>query len=484
MSEALINHLWQSTLCVLVAALLTLAFRKNGARVRFYIWLAASVKFLLPFAGFVWIGSRIPWPAPPEAPAGLASAELAMVMDQIVEPAALLTTSLASSPAARAALEAEWNGWTIVLSIWLAGSIVLLCRRVYQWLYVLAIAKASFPLDLEAPIPVRETSSTLEPGVFGIFSPVLLLPAGIAKQLTPAQFDAILAHERCHWQRRDNLTAAIHMLVELLFWFHPLVWWLGGRLIDERERACDEMVIQSGGDRHAYAEGILRVCQRYVEPPVCSAGVSGGTLRKRIEEIMTNPVVRRLPLTKKCLLAAAALFVTAGPLTVGAVGDSGGASGASAMEMKHYRSDQWKFELDVPKQWEVMPPVPTNSPNEVGRFWSLENGSHGLIVFRNLRNLNTTPETMREQTQKVLAESKRGSFTNFVSGETRIGSRRVLTLDFVRTGQDGAVAHCRHYFVIDGTVAYVLGFGSDAPDREGSFELFERAAKSFVFETL
>ena len=40
-------------------------------------------------------------------------------------------------------------------------------------------------------------------------------------------------------RRRDNLTTAIHMGVEALFWFHPLLWWLGARLMEERERACD-----------------------------------------------------------------------------------------------------------------------------------------------------------------------------------------------------------------------------------------------------
>jgi bla regulator protein BlaR1 len=52
--------------------------------------------------------------------------------------------------------------------------------------------------------------------------------------------EAMLAHELCHVRRRDNLTSAMHMVVEVVFWFHPLVWWIGVRLMEERERACDE----------------------------------------------------------------------------------------------------------------------------------------------------------------------------------------------------------------------------------------------------
>ncbi|HEY3884210.1 MAG TPA: M56 family metallopeptidase, partial [Vicinamibacterales bacterium] len=64
----------------------------------------------------------------------------------------------------------------------------------------------------------------LEPGVVGIRRPILLLPDRIAECLTPEQLDAVVVHELCHVQRRDNLTATVHMFVEAVFWFHPLVW--------------------------------------------------------------------------------------------------------------------------------------------------------------------------------------------------------------------------------------------------------------------
>ena len=47
------------------------------------------------------------------------------------------------------------------------------------------------------------------------------------------------------------------MLIEGLFWFHPLVWWLGARMVHERERACDEEVLRAGSEPGTYAESIL-----------------------------------------------------------------------------------------------------------------------------------------------------------------------------------------------------------------------------------
>ena len=92
------------------------------------------------------------------------------------------------------------------------------------------------------------SKSALEPGILGIFHPVLLLPAGISERLNNEQLDAILMHELCHVRRHDNVAAALHMLVEALCWFHPLIWWIGRRLVDERERACDEEVLKLGTD--------------------------------------------------------------------------------------------------------------------------------------------------------------------------------------------------------------------------------------------
>src|SRR5438270_6462366 len=104
--------------------------------------------------------------------------------------------------------------------------------------------------------------------------------------------DAILAHELCHVRRRDNLLACIHMIVETIFWFHPLVWWIGARLIEERERACDEAVIAAGGEPRDYARAIYNVCRYYVESPLtCISGVGGADVMKRMRAILNGAAV-------------------------------------------------------------------------------------------------------------------------------------------------------------------------------------------------
>jgi uncharacterized protein (TIGR03435 family) len=160
----------------------------------------------------------------------------------------------------------------------------------------------------------------MEPGVFGVFRPVLLLPEGITGRLSRLQLQALLAHELMHVRRRDNLAAAVHMFVEALFWFHPLVWWIGARLVEERERACDEAVCAQGFEPEVYAEAILDVCKSYVESPLaCAAGITGADLKKRIERIMMGHGAPKPHIGKKLLLGAASVAGVALPIIVGAL---------------------------------------------------------------------------------------------------------------------------------------------------------------------
>ncbi|HEU5023042.1 MAG TPA: M56 family metallopeptidase, partial [Bryobacteraceae bacterium] len=157
-------------------------------------------------------------------------------------------------------------------------------------------------------------------GVFGIFRPVLLLPEDLNRRLSSEQLEAVLAHEARHARYRDNLTAALHMLVETLFWFHPLVWWIGARLIEERERDCDQAALLQGSEPGDYARGIVTVCQNYTESPLlCASGISGADLKKRIREIMTWRASLRITRAGRTMLAIAALGAVALPFVLGIV---------------------------------------------------------------------------------------------------------------------------------------------------------------------
>lgn len=317
-SRLVLDHLWQSTLLALAAGLLTLALRRDAARVRYWVWFAASLKFLIPFQVLMLLGSQFHWRHLP--PSGLGSTGLGDTLWQVGM--AITTPQIALRYPAFHGLHAVHMA-VVLYSIWALGCATVLARWTANWSRMRATVREAVPAEIPAPVPVRFTRAPLEPGVMGILRPILVLPAGINERLTPAQLQAVISHELCHIRRCDNLTAAVHMLLEAAFWFHPLIWWIGARLVEERERACDEAVLELGNDTQTYAEGILRVCRFYVESKLaCVAGVSGAGLKNRIEVIMSHRVTRHLDAPKKLLLATAVAAAIVIPIALGMAGSS------------------------------------------------------------------------------------------------------------------------------------------------------------------
>src|SRR5450631_3976035 len=234
---ALANHLWQSTLFAIVAAVFTLALRKNQASLRHHLWLAASLKFLVPFSLLVSLGSRL----------------------------ATLHGSADSQPV---------------------------------FYFVLQTMGQPFHRDLDAQSLLR------------------WLPAMVAI-LWLAGFVTVIG---LWWLRWRSVAAAMHMVVEAIFWFHPLVWWLGTRLVEERERACDEAVLLLGNQPEVYAESILKTCEFCVASPLAFvSGVTGADLKQRIVRIMTQGSADKLGFLKKLVLVAISLGAVAAPIVAGLI---------------------------------------------------------------------------------------------------------------------------------------------------------------------
>src|SRR5580692_7126815 len=136
------NHLWQSTVFATAVAAACVALRRNSPRLRYWLWLAASLKFLLPFSLLVSTGARVQMP--PDTPS-----LHAVTVQQI---------STYFAPVSDAPTRTTFQ-WPLVLAaIWMAGSLFLLVRWFRNWRRV--------------KVATRQ-GRTMEPGVFGIFRPVL-----------------------------------------------------------------------------------------------------------------------------------------------------------------------------------------------------------------------------------------------------------------------------------------------------------------------
>jgi uncharacterized protein (TIGR03435 family) len=374
MTPFLTNHLWQATCFALLAALLAFALRKHSPKVRYCVWLSASLKFLLPFALLMNLGSVVPRPAKYAQPAAMPAFTNTLV--QIAQP-----FSFTPSTTTRAHAPRDWAPATMGI-LWAIGFIAIVITRLRGWLRVRSTLQSATPIELPIRVRALVSSAAQEPGVVGFLRPVLVIPAHLMDRLNPTQFSAILAHELSHVRRRDNLFAAVHMLVEAIFWFHPLVWWIGSRMLDERELACDEAVLCMGCEPSDYAEGILNVCRFYLESPLpCVSGVTGADVKKRLRAILAGTIAHELTAAKKVTLAAIGLGALAAPIVIGVLN-------APAVRAQNATAPIPKFEVVSIKPCEihqepggVYPPQGNSSPGNLRTncFPLLDNVGFGLI---------------------------------------------------------------------------------------------------------
>jgi bla regulator protein BlaR1 len=164
---AVANHLWQSTLFAVAATILTLPLRKNQAQIRYRLYLAASLKFLIPFSPLIWLGNYL---------ARLnGSGE--------TKPAFYFVVQAVSQPFHQGSSARAFLSWLIVL-LWLGGLVTAVGLWCVRWRRVALAIRSSAPLSwgrevealraaeqaggLQRPITLYLTQNPLEPGVFGI----------------------------------------------------------------------------------------------------------------------------------------------------------------------------------------------------------------------------------------------------------------------------------------------------------------------------
>jgi TonB family protein len=324
------EHVLQSSLSAALALLLAWTLATAAARIRHTVWLLASLKFLLPFSLLVTAGQHV------------GSLTGAGESEDVGIAVRWLSTSWSvwSDPfngSRTGVIDLSASGW--LTAVWAAGAAICAGRRWRDWRRARALARQGQPLrsgreievlnEIARPgtarwqragsLPIVRASAGVEPGVFGIVRPVLIWPDGLSDRLTDDELRSVLLHEMCHVARRDNLIALVQTAVEILFWFNPVVWWIGGRLIAEREQACDEEVVKMSINRRSYAQALIKVCEFCLTPTQAFvAGVRGSDLSKRIARIVAP--ARMMPAwAARLLLIPAAALVVAAPLAAGAL---------------------------------------------------------------------------------------------------------------------------------------------------------------------
>ncbi len=292
------NHLWQATLFGFFIASLVYLLKGIPARIRFYLGWVGLLKFILPSALFLLLLSD-----------GVQTAltSISLITESIMPIGAIITEPLFlfKNPDSIPIENRFANGDTLILlgAIWAAGSLAFfifwqikvhqlhkLIRENAEPISASVTAKIDAlkdTLGLKCPVSALLVKKNIEPGVFGIIRPHLILTRELLEEFTEEEFDTILIHELIHIKHRDNLWAHLQVIILCLFWYHPLVWWLIRRITNECENACDEEVIKCTGKNKVYAKAIFKVSQLYTGLRVYGfSGISSARLKDRIQSIL------------------------------------------------------------------------------------------------------------------------------------------------------------------------------------------------------
>ncbi|GAB2848445.1 M56 family metallopeptidase [Hymenobacter ruber] len=115
---------------------------------------------------------------------------------------------------------------------------------------------------VKRPVALLESALVQVPLVVGHLRPVILLPLGTVAGLSPACLEAILAHELAHVLRRDYLVNLLQTVAEVLFFYHPAVWFMASCVRTERENCCDDTATALvGGDPLRLARALTALAE-------------------------------------------------------------------------------------------------------------------------------------------------------------------------------------------------------------------------------
>lgn len=293
-----LNHLWQSTFCFLLAWVLAWRLRHTPPNYRWLIWSLTALKFAVPTALLlaalnhfgvdptIYVNAQTPRERPVvlQITAPLATDPIAAYMPQ------LLPVAPPPHREIFCALSLLWIfGVFAVLSYW-GWARWRLARRLRQGRTVpcarvtARLREWQWRLGLHQDIDLVVTPEAIAPGVWRVWKPCVILPTRLLAELSDDELDLVLLHELAHVAQRDNLHRFLLRLLAAVFWFHPLVWRLQHHLMAEREMLCDELVLRWSEQPTTYPHVLWKIAQLQFGWTVSGgAHATGANLKRRMQ---------------------------------------------------------------------------------------------------------------------------------------------------------------------------------------------------------
>ena len=207
------------------------------------------------------------------------------------------------------AATAHWQ--TAMSLVWMAGCVAYFALLVWRCVSFRRLLSRSAPahadiLDLAARLAlklglrrrptIRIMDAAIPPLVWSLgLRPWIVLPQRLLAELSPAQCEALVAHELAHIRRRDDLVRWLEVFALVFWWWNPVAWFARRKLREAEEECCDAWVVWAlPGERRSYGEAMLATIDFLTDgpklPALAESAFGSSFCKRRIEMIMKRNV--------------------------------------------------------------------------------------------------------------------------------------------------------------------------------------------------
>jgi len=310
-ASALLHSIWQGALIAPLTAIALRLLRGGSAQARYVVSCAALAALAAAFAitAALTVNTEGGFQAAlPNVEGGLQTA-LPNSTAPLLGPGPLDFSSAIRElrpSELRQPLRPSWPArverWSAAaVPLWFAGVVLLSIRVTIGWIglerlrrsqivpagsdLAARVAALAARVRVSRPVRVAHSAALHVPSVVGWLRPIILLPASAVSGLSPAQLDAILAHELANVRRHDFAVNALQTAADVLLFYHPACWWLSRRVRVEREHCCDDIAVAVCGDRLTYAAALADL-EALRQQPALALAATDGPLLQRVRRII------------------------------------------------------------------------------------------------------------------------------------------------------------------------------------------------------
>jgi TonB family protein len=298
-----VDMVFKATAILVVAWMAAVLLRRGSAALRHLIWTAAFAAMLaLPLLSVTLPALHVRVSAPllrPDVVFRTGAAAFAAAPD-VPSP---FGPSKPPVPQGR-----DWREW--LLRLWAAGTGLSLLQMLVSALAMMRVRRAAKRLsdgDLSGwaqalgigrHVDLLETRRGSMPMTFGLFRPAVFLPAEAA-EWSAERRRVVLLHELAHVQRGDLATHLIARAALSIYWWNPLAWTAWREFLKERERAADDLVLNTGARASDYAGHLLEIARTMQTGHVLGSAALAMARRSQLEgrlvAILDSSANRRAP---------------------------------------------------------------------------------------------------------------------------------------------------------------------------------------------